>query len=261
MTAGYESRFRIDAASIFQPALTLCFVLLTVLTSRSPGMAVIPAAAAGALFVFRGRFWACVGLAGSAVGVAFQPSAMTSLALWVLALIMTSVILLPARWLSMLVRVPRLLWPLLIAGGTAFLCAALAWPAWPTVLFIIPACLCAALLGAGLTRHLALADARILAWGEQGLETTTRDLLLGRITSGMLHDLAQPLNVISMANGNLGYIAEHLDIAAEQRVQMVERIRRISTNTESAAHILSLVPLVWAGWWYRSWVAERSHGT
>ncbi|MBO9580465.1 MAG: hypothetical protein J7498_06200 [Sphingobium sp.] len=85
-----------------------------------------------------------------------------------------------------------------------------------------------------------MADARILAWGENGLETLTRNLLLGRITSGMLHDLAQPLNVTSMANGNLGYIVEHLDIPPDKREQMVERIRRIATSTESAAAILSL---------------------
>ncbi len=43
-----------------------------------------------------------------------------------------------------------------------------------------------------------------------------------------------------MANGNLGYIAEHLDMPADKRVQMIERIRRIATSTESAAAILSL---------------------
>jgi len=240
MIVGRASRFRIDGTSIFRPALALCFVLLTVLAHQSPGLAVIAAAAASALFVLRGRIWACIALAAVALAVASKPDAMGSVAFWAPVLLMACVILLPPWSFYGLIRVPRFVWPLSIAGAAAFLFAALVRPEWPATLFIVPACFCAALLGAGLTRYLAFADARILAWGEDGLETTTRDLLLGRITSGMLHDLAQPLNVISMANGNLGYIAEHLDISAEQRLQMVERIRRISSNTESAAHILSL---------------------
>ena len=67
-----------------------------------------------------------------------------------------------------------------------------------------------------------------------------RQLLLGRITGGMLHDLAQPLNVISMANGNLGYILERIAMDDESRLQLVERIDRITTHTEGAADILSL---------------------
>ena len=97
-----------------------------------------------------------------------------------------------------------------------------------------------AYLGAGLARHLAMSDARLLSWDEQGLIPVTRDLLLGRLTDGMLHNLAQPLNVISMANGNIDYIVERLTLDPENRQQLAERIDRIASHTESAAEILAL---------------------
>ncbi|GAY19545.1 sensory box histidine kinase [Sphingobium fuliginis] len=56
----------------------------------------------------------------------------------------------------------------------------------------------------------------------------------------MLHDLAQPLNVISMANGNLGYIMESLEMPPAQRAQLDERLNRIAAQTEHAASILNL---------------------
>ena len=232
-------RFPTDSAAVFPPALALSFVLLAALAHGYPGASVLGAGIAGALYVFRSRAWASAALAGAIIWSLLQRS-VVSPDFWAPVLLMAAAILLPPRPLSMLIRVPRLLWPICLLIGTICLAIAMFRPGLPESLFIIPACLCAALLGAGLTRHLALADARVLAWGEHGLETITRDLLLGRITSGMLHDLSQPLNVISMANGNLGYLAEHLDIAPEKRTQMVERIRRISTSTESAATILSL---------------------
>ncbi len=225
---------------MFPPALALTFVLLAVMAHQSPAAATMAAAVAGGLFVFRSHAWALIGLAGLVVWAVLQPRIPLSVAFWTPAVLMAGAVLLPPQPLSLLIRVPRLVWPLCVVAGTACLYVAIDRPALPGSLLVIPACLCAALLGAGLARYLALADARILTWGEHGLETITRDLLLGRITSGMLHDLAQPLNVISMANGNLGYIAEHLDIAPDKRVQMVERIRRITTSTESAAAILSL---------------------
>lgn len=225
---------------MFPPVLSIGFILMAVLAHRSPETAVLASAAASALYVFRSRIGAFFAIIGFAPWVLQYPSITTSVAFWTPALLAVAVLVLPSQPLSLLIRVPRALWPVTTATSIACLFFELIIVDPIGKLFIIPACLGSALLSAGLTRHLALADAHVLAWGEHGLETLTRHLLLGRITSGMLHDLSQPLNVISMANGNLGYIVEHLEISPDERSQMMERIRRIANSTENSSAILSL---------------------
>ncbi|HWJ71504.1 MAG TPA: hypothetical protein VNS79_15780 [Sphingobium sp.] len=230
----------LDGAWTFPPVLAVSLVLLTFAAQEAAAFTPLAAAAAGALFVFRSRMWTLLALAGLVLGAGLKPVATWSIYAGMPALLLAGSLFLSPHALSLLIRVPRPVWPLSILIGTSCLVAALLIPGPAAAFLVIPVDLCAALLGAGLARYLALANARILTWGEDGLEATTRNLLLGRITSGMLHDLAQPLNVISMANGNLGYIVEHLDIADKHRTQLNERIRRIATNTENTAHVLSL---------------------
>jgi signal transduction histidine kinase len=141
----------------------------------------------------------------------------------------------PSTW--RILDAPRWTWQALVIVEAAGICAMLlGYGPIPTTV----ALLASFYLGANITRHVAMTNARLLVWGDEGLVAVTRDLLLGRVTSGMLHDLAQPLNVISMANGNLGYIAEHLEIEDEERRQLLERIERIAHHTQGAAAILSL---------------------
>ncbi|MBO9601084.1 MAG: hypothetical protein J7496_01115 [Novosphingobium sp.] len=146
----------------------------------------------------------------------------------------------PLRAASSLLRIAPATWAVCLVLGAASIAGLAVETGVPADFLLFAGCLCGALLGAGLTRHLAMVDARILAWGDYGLEAVTRDLLLGRITSGMLHDLSQPLNVISMANGNLAYIVEHIDTDETTRKQLLDRVARIATHTENAASILSL---------------------
>ncbi|MDE8650523.1 hypothetical protein [Novosphingobium album (ex Liu et al. 2023)] len=222
-------------------ALALCALLLGLAAIRVEGAAVIGATAAGALFALRQRLILFLIAAAMLIPLAVLPEARLSIGYWSQMALMVGAALLSPRFAPALLHVPQWAWALVAMLGTASFCLSLAGPAGVGMAAAtVFGSLCAACLGAGLARHLAMADARLLAWGEDGLAAVTRDLLLGRITSGMLHDLAQPLNVIAMANGNLGYIVEHLDIDDEARRQLVERIARISTHTEGAAYILGL---------------------
>lgn len=67
-----------------------------------------------------------------------------------------------------------------------------------------------------------------------------RELLMGRIVGGMLHDLAQPLNVVSMASSNLAHMIERLEIDEDSRRKLLERTRRISDQSDIAADIVAL---------------------
>ncbi|MDB5685522.1 MAG: hypothetical protein JWR77_111 [Rhizorhabdus sp.] len=74
--------------------------------------------------------------------------------------------------------------------------------------------------------------------GEQ-LLPVARHLLLGRLASGMTHELSQSLNVIAMANGNLDYILDGLAMPDEPKEQVSSRVRRIAAHCHSAAQIIS----------------------
>lgn len=70
------------------------------------------------------------------------------------------------------------------------------------------------------------------------LMETSRTLLLGRISGDLSHELSQSLNVITMANGNLGYILSRVEIGEPHGQQLAERVRRIAGNAEAAAQVL-----------------------
>ncbi|HEX7751652.1 MAG TPA: hypothetical protein VF440_04560 [Novosphingobium sp.] len=130
---------------------------------------------------------------------------------------------------------------LLLLGAAGFWLVAATIPGRAAAVLAGSACavlIGAVLIGAGLAQRLAKADAPNV--GGDLLGESARDLLLGRITGGMLHDLAQPLNVISMANGNLAYGIEHLDVGEADKAQLLERTERIALQTDRAADILAL---------------------
>lgn len=99
---------------------------------------------------------------------------------------------------------------------------------------LLAAAVCSAVAGVRLARG------RGAPAGEAEPETLARNLLLGHMATGMLHDLAGPLNVIAMASGNLDYIVKQAQIDPESRQQLEDRIRRIAGQTEEAAAILML---------------------
>lgn len=101
--------------------------------------------------------------------------------------------------------------------------------------------LIATLFGIGgliLGRLIASSVKRDAAWSSANIHKVTRDLLLGRITTGMIHDLAQPINVVSMANGNLSYIISNLSKQESAEDLLKERVERIAGQTDKAAHLL-----------------------
>lgn len=79
---------------------------------------------------------------------------------------------------------------------------------------------------------------RDAAWSRANIALVARDLLLGRITTGMIHDLAQPINVVSMANGNLSYLLHNMPDKEQAHELLQERIERIAGQTDKAAHLL-----------------------
>ncbi len=71
------------------------------------------------------------------------------------------------------------------------------------------------------------------------LSPVARQLMLGRLVSGMTHELNQSLNVIMMAHGNVGYILEGLSLPDDTRQQLSMRIQRVSTHCETASKIMA----------------------
>jgi len=79
--------------------------------------------------------------------------------------------------------------------------------------------------------HYTLADRHWLA-------QTSRYLMLGRIAGGMAHELSQAMNVISMANGNLGYILARADVAEPFNTELNQRVGKIAAHSSAAAKML-----------------------
>lgn len=75
--------------------------------------------------------------------------------------------------------------------------------------------------------------------GGARLLPVARHLLLGRLVSGMTHELSQSLNVIAMANGNLDYILDGLPMPDEPKAQVSSRTQRIAAHCHTAAQIIS----------------------
>lgn len=215
-----------------------CAIALGICSARDPAAGVLAAGAIGSLFILHVTTKSLILAAVLGAGLLLVPGATTSLAYMLLIVLATAAATIPRRFvIAVLQGKPSTGMPVMLLG-TAGLCSMLlGFAAWPVM---VPTCLCAFYMGARISRHWAMADARLLAWGEEGLVAVTRDLLLGRVTSGMLHDMAQPLNVISMANGNMGYIVNQLDIGDEERRQLLDRIDRIAAHTQGTAAILSL---------------------
>ncbi|MFT4053290.1 MAG: hypothetical protein QM681_02200 [Novosphingobium sp.] len=235
-----KSRGWNDSTQLYAATTALAALALGLVAPYSPGAGAISAASSGALYILHRPRLSLITAILLASGAFPFAAAMVSPIFWADLLLLCGASFLPRYLATKLLRAPRWSWPTAMTAGALclFLCH-LAGPIIGPTLGVLAA-LCAAFIGAGIARHLAMVDARLLAWGDGGMAEVTRDLLLGRIASGMLHDLAQPLNVISMANANMDYIVSHLDMDDASRQQIQERVGRIATHTEGAAHILSL---------------------
>jgi len=207
-------------------------------SGRAPIAGALAASSIGGLVALNAYLQARIVALVLAATLLIDPAGLErSTALWLTFALALFASLAPRRWASAMMSGPRWTWHLTTLTATCSICLILLYPTWIATALAMASCF---YMGGTVTRSIAKIDARLLSWGDEGLVAVTRDLLLGRVTSGMLHDLAQPLNVISMANGNMGYIAENLAIEEEERKQLLDRVARISQHTQSAANILSL---------------------
>ncbi|QTH19534.1 hypothetical protein HRJ34_14175 [Rhizorhabdus wittichii] len=201
------------------------------------------AAASGALIGLGSRLWMVT------LGVAMLAWLATHLAtsgpaLWLVAVTLVLGAIPRPRPL------PRLPGPVLAAApvliALALLLVAQGLAGWPASLLAL-ACVAATLYGAALVAA-AIVDRggpAALPVRSDRVGAIARHFLLGRIAPGLSHDLGQSLNVIIMANSNIAYIVDQLDLSAEERSQLTARIARIGTHSDMAAGILGL--LRWFG--------------
>jgi len=229
-----------DPRSLYLPVLTFSIVGIAGTAQFLPAMTPLGAACAGALMALRRRLWPLIGMACLGLLMMLGLVARAPGHHWLLVAMLLMGGLLPYRRMPLPVCLPAQLWALCLGGGVACIClSALMGGDYATALIALGSVLAAG-LGAALVKQFELSDGGLPIAKDVGILDVSRDLLLGRVTSGMLHDLAQPLNVISMANGNLGYIMENLEMPSLQRAQLDERLNRIAAQTEHAAHILNL---------------------
>lgn len=108
----------------------------------------------------------------------------------------------------------------------------------PRDVFLVSIAASCAVVGMVFGQLLASMMRRDAAWSTANIHQVARDLLLGRITTGMIHDLAQPINVVSMANGNLSYIITNMAQKEGTEDLLKERVERIAGQTDKAANLL-----------------------
>jgi signal transduction histidine kinase len=131
--------------------------------------------------------------------------------------------------------------PLTVAAGLATRWLAPGGASWSVLLLM--SALGGTLGGFGLARRVVgntglAVKARYALGDTQWLGQNARFLLLGRIAGGMAHELSQALNVITMANGNLGYVLDRANVPEPQGSQLTERVRKIATHADAAAQML-----------------------
>lgn len=229
-----------DPRGLYLPVLTFSIVGIAGTAQLLPAMTPLGAACAGALMALRRRLWPLIGMACLGLLMMLGLIARAPGHHWLLVAMLLMGGLLPYRRMPLPASLPAQLWAICLGGGVACIClSALMGGDYATALIALGSVLAAG-LGAALVKQFELSNGGLPIAKDVGMLDVSRDLLLGRVTSGMLHDLAQPLNVISMANGNLGYIMENLEMPSLQRAQLDERLNRIAAQTEHAAHILNL---------------------
>ena len=230
---------------ILAPVLSASALLVAAAVPGSAIASLAAALAASALSMLGARRWAAVGAAGMLLLTGFyffddgvDPYLVAGATVLAIGAVW------PVGMRSLLSRklstvVPGA-WALLILLCAVLFSLALATTGPLAVAAGLGATACAALLAFAIIERLIVFEVGELEGSDRNVARLTRDLLLGRITSGMLHDLSQPLNVIAMANANVGYIVDRLEMDDERRGELTERILRIASHTDRAAQILGL---------------------
>ena len=228
------------AAGLCPRVVALCVLMLGLIAGMAPAAAIPGAAGAGVLLALGRRRLALAAGLGMLPALYFWPQTWTAAGYWVLLALLAVAALLSRHPAMLFPRLPTAALAMGLIAAAAGMCLALLYQGPWLAPAVVIASLCAAGAGAGWLYHSRRGIAVSDGAEADDLEALTRDLLLGRMTVGMVHDLAQPLNVIVMAAGNLGYLIERAGIDADSRKQLLDRSVRISSQTEGAAAILAL---------------------
>jgi len=224
---------------IYSASFGLAALIVAARADPSLPSQLLVAAAAGVLIGLGNRLWmAAIGMALLAWALAHH--AVVAPSLWLI-----SVVLLLATALGSRTRPPRpgragAALPVLIAVALLPAVQGLAgWFGFLIAMSSVGAVLYASVLIAGM-----IAERTALA-GVDPTGAVMRHLLLGRVAPGLSQDLGRSLDVITMANSNVAYIVDQLDLSPEERGQINARIARIATHSDLSAKNLGL--LRWFG--------------
>jgi signal transduction histidine kinase len=233
----------IGQSAIFGIALALTALLLSLFGGGDVMTGVALAACAGALAALRLRGLAAACAASLLITALLQDAHDLRAAEAVAIALLSAVVVLPRRPLPSFTSWHWAAIPLIVMMADL----ATRWVPHggvPWIGLVLVGASGGAVGGYGISRRMigsgALAvGARYAIGDNQWLSQTTRFLLLGRIAGGMSHELSQALNVITMANGNLGYVLDRANVPEPQGTQLTERVRKIATHADVAARMLS----------------------
>ncbi|MDB5701069.1 MAG: hypothetical protein JWL66_1268 [Sphingomonadales bacterium] len=241
---------RLPVMAIFAGSLAVCAILLPLIDLQGDMTivaGVMVAACAGSVAALNYRWitlFAATGLMLRALGLT---GAWSAGGVGAILMLFPPILLLVAAAMPRPiagVRLPTWCWAV-FPGALAVLIVTTQWaaPGSASWYFLLPAgAILASFVGFTATRRIngedMIGNTRHALGERQWLTETARYLLLGRISGGLSHELSQSLNVITMANGNLGYILGRAAIEEPHGQQLAERVRRIAGNAESAAQVL-----------------------
>ncbi|MGY6636694.1 MAG: hypothetical protein ACXIUO_06140 [Erythrobacter sp.] len=217
------------------PKIALVLTVVLGAWSNDPFMSVAAAMGAAILLGSGERIGAAMVLAVLAAGflvAGFPPQKLTQLTVPFIAILG---LVGPWRAIRSLPPANGLLGLMLAAGIIALLGESLRAG---SELLLFLAQVAAGVFGALVGQLLATNARRGGVWNSAVIDQSARDLLLGRLVTGMIHDLAQPINVVAMANGNLGYVIDQMPQGEERDQLLRERVVRIGDQAERAAHLL-----------------------
>ena len=212
-------------------------VAVLVAASAATALPMIVAAtfAAGALLGLRARIAALAALA-FVIGWHWRaPELVTWFGLTAVILTLSLAVLLPERGR---LRIPDWLGVLFVLAGLTTLLVGTAFSESDRAVLGLLQQVLAIGIGTYFGQLVAAGGHRGAAWSSANIMQLARELLLGRITTGMIHDMAQPINVVAMANSNLAYLVDQMPAEGGQLPLIRERVDRIAEQADRAAHLL-----------------------
>lgn len=225
---------RINKA-LFAPGWVIALAIVALVVQRTEPSIMLAGLASGLIVGMQDRIGSAITIMVASVWFAHFGFVVPASGDWVvLGTLILALFGVPRRLLRIVARL----------GIVAILFGVALWLAYSIGFFVdsvplaVAAHILATVIGIAVGQLYAATAMRHAVWRGSSISQTARDILLGRITTGMIHDLAQPMNVVSMANGNLGFLVGQLADDDEHKAQLQERVDRIGGQAEKAAHLL-----------------------